>query len=220
MEGFVKLHRSILEWEWYDDMNTKVLFLHLLIKANYKDKKYRGMDLKAGTIITGLHVLSQETGLSVKQVRNCLEKLKRTNEISVATNMQGSIIQVVKYENYQVNDNEGQTEGKRKANEGQTEGKRGATNKKDKKEKKYREFLHLSISVSEFNKLCETYSKEQIDTILDKIENYKGNKRYSSLYLTALSWLKNERPIKNNTDSKSDKLVEYAKQQLLSYGNS
>jgi len=52
MEGFIKIHRKLLEWEWYDDNNVKVLFLHLLLKANYKDKKYRGETLKAGTVLT------------------------------------------------------------------------------------------------------------------------------------------------------------------------
>ena len=37
--GFIKLYRSMLQWEWYDDVNVKVLFLHLLLKANYEEKK-------------------------------------------------------------------------------------------------------------------------------------------------------------------------------------
>ena len=33
----------MLDWEWYDDINTKVLFIHLLIKSNWKEKKWRGI---------------------------------------------------------------------------------------------------------------------------------------------------------------------------------
>jgi len=36
----------MLDWEWYDDINTKVLFIHLLIKANWKEKKWRGIKIK------------------------------------------------------------------------------------------------------------------------------------------------------------------------------
>lgn len=37
MKGWLKLHRQITEWEWYDDANTFRLLIHLLIMANSKD---------------------------------------------------------------------------------------------------------------------------------------------------------------------------------------
>ena len=60
-------------------------------------------------------------------------------------------------------------------------------------EQVYRKFKHLSISVDEVEKLKSNgYTKIQIDEVLDKIENYSQNKKYSSLYLTANNWLKKE----------------------------
>ncbi len=52
----------------------------------------------------------------------------------------------------------------------------------------------MSISKIHFEKLCEEYTKEQIDSTLDDIENYKGNDKYKSLYLTANKWLKRNYP--------------------------
>jgi len=61
------------------------------------------------------------------------------------------------------------------------------------KENIYRAFAHLKLSIEEKDKLIETgFKLSQIDSILDKIENYKGNKKYTSLYLTALNWLRKE----------------------------
>jgi uncharacterized protein YktA (UPF0223 family) len=54
----------------------------------------------------------------------------------------------------------------------------------------YRSFAHLSISVKEYKKLCDDFGQANTDTILDQIENYKANKKYKSLYLTAKNWLK------------------------------
>jgi hypothetical protein len=58
----------------------------------------------------------------------------------------------------------------------------------------YRRFANLILTNDEFNKLLEKYSKQQIDSILNDIENYKGNTKYKSLYLTAVKWLQKNEP--------------------------
>jgi len=106
MSGWIKIHRQIIEWEWFTDTNTFRVFLQLLLKANHKEKKYRGMVLKVGTIITSRDILALETRLSVQQVRTALDKLKSTNEITIKTSSQGTIIEVVNYAKYQLATNE------------------------------------------------------------------------------------------------------------------
>jgi len=54
----------------------------------------------------------------------------------------------------------------------------------------YRAFSHLKISTAEIDKLIdEGWEREQVDEILSEIENYRDNKKYVSLYLTARKWL-------------------------------
>jgi hypothetical protein len=106
MSGWIKIHRQILDWEWYSDNNSFRVFLHLLLKANHKQKRYKGLELKIGTIITSRDILAIETGLSIQQIRTALDKLKSTNEITIKTSSQGTIIEVVNYAKYQLVTNE------------------------------------------------------------------------------------------------------------------
>jgi hypothetical protein len=57
---------------------------------------------------------------------------------------------------------------------------------------KYRAFAHLSLSMDDYNKLEVDYTKQQIDSVLDAIENFKQNTKYKSLFLTAKKWLSKE----------------------------
>ena len=47
-QGFILLHRKLLEWEWYTDHNTKMVFIHCLLKANFEKKEWRGVVIERG----------------------------------------------------------------------------------------------------------------------------------------------------------------------------
>jgi hypothetical protein len=127
MSGWIKIHRQILDWEWFDDKNAFRLFMYLLLKANHKERSYKGKIIKVGETLTGLELLSKELGLTVQQTRTALSKLKSTNEITIKTSTQGTVIQVVNYSKYQTVTNE-------ITDEQQTNNKPITTNKNDKKE--------------------------------------------------------------------------------------
>ena len=101
MDGWIKLHRKITEWEWYKDANTMKLFLHLLLTATHKTLSYKNQTIAAGSVITSLSQLSYETGLSKQQIRTAINKLKSTHEITQQITHQNSIITVNKWNLYQ-----------------------------------------------------------------------------------------------------------------------
>ena len=100
--GWIKIHRKLIEWEWYDEPNTFRLFFHLLLKANHKPKKYRGVFIEVGEVMTGQDLLAKELKLTRTKIRTSINNLKSTNEITIKTSKQGSIIQIVKYKDYQI----------------------------------------------------------------------------------------------------------------------
>lgn len=137
MSGWIKLHRSLLDWEWYDDLNVRVVFIHCLLKANCKDAKYKGKEILRGSFATGLELLSKETGLTIAQIRVTLNKLKMTNEIAIKTSSEGSIISVTNYDLYQSNDKQNDKQITNEiTNEQQTNDKQIASNKNIKNDKK------------------------------------------------------------------------------------
>jgi len=143
MSGWIKLHRQILDWEWYSDNNAFRVFMHLILKANHKEKRYKGIELNCGSVITSRDILSMETGLSVQQIRTALNKLKSTNEITIETSSKGTIIQLVSYAKYQLSTNES-------TNEQPTNNQQVTTNNKEKKERS----IFKAPSLEELNAFC------------------------------------------------------------------
>ena len=99
--GFITIHRKITEWEWYTDENTMRLFIHLLLKANHKEQKWRGQTIERGQLITGRKVLAQELKLGERQIRTALTHLKSTNEVTIKSTNHFSLITLVNYDFYQ-----------------------------------------------------------------------------------------------------------------------
>lgn len=126
--GFIVLHRKIARWEWFTDVNTAHLFVYCLLRANYTDTKWRGIEVKRGSFVTSLQTLSAETGLTPKQVRTALAKLEQTGEVANCSTPKYRIITVKNYSQYQdKGKQEGKQKGKVRANKGQAKGKLRAT---------------------------------------------------------------------------------------------
>ena len=99
--GWIKLHREFINWEWYSDINVRVLFIHLLITVNYEDKKWKGRLVKKGSRITGRKQLSSETGLTERNIRTAIKKLQSTNDLTIQLSNSGSMFTVVNWCKYQ-----------------------------------------------------------------------------------------------------------------------
>lgn len=109
-QGWLKLFYQFRDWEWYGDPNMVALFIHLLLRANYKPVRRRGEVYGRGVVLTSREELSRETGISERTIRTCLTRLKSTNEITIKATKQGSIITITNYDKYQSSNSESDQE--------------------------------------------------------------------------------------------------------------
>jgi len=95
--GWIKLHRSLLDWEWYDDKNARLLLIHLLVSVNYEDKKWKGQEIKAGSMVLSWDTLSREVGLSKQQLRTAMQKLENSGELTRYVTNKFQVVTLVKW---------------------------------------------------------------------------------------------------------------------------
>lgn len=99
--GYIKLHRSLLKWEWIDVPGMFTVFVLCLLMANWKDERYHGEVIERGSFITSIPKFGKICGLSEKYVRKCLKRLEETGEIEVKTSNRGTRVKVLHYAVYQ-----------------------------------------------------------------------------------------------------------------------
>ena len=183
MNGYILIHRKLLNWQWYKDSNTLHLFIDLLLDANYEDSKVGFQVIKRGQCLTSLKRMSENTGLTYREIRTSLDKLQKSGEIDKQTTNRYSIITINKYNDYQNIDK--QTTNKRQTNDNIIiKNNKNNTNKeinikenisKD-IQKKYFESLKVNTLFNEFleqrKKLKAVNSERAINTLINKLNNY------------------------------------------------
>lgn len=100
-QGWIKVNRKLLNWEWYKETNTKSLFIHALLRANFDDQKFQGIIVPRGSFVSSYPNLAAETGLSVQNVRTALKRLISTGELTVKKYPKFTLFKVENYDMYQ-----------------------------------------------------------------------------------------------------------------------
>ena len=99
--GWIKLHRSLLDWQWFGSKNHLIVFINLLLRCNYRETKYKKQTIMPGQILTGRKQISSWTGISEATVYRILCDLEDTNEVNIKKTSKYSIITIVNWCNYQ-----------------------------------------------------------------------------------------------------------------------
>ena len=75
MEGYIIIHKKLLEWQYYKNADMVRLFLHLLLIADNE-----------GNVSVTLKELTEQLDISMQTVRTCIKNLAKEGLINKATN--------------------------------------------------------------------------------------------------------------------------------------
>jgi hypothetical protein len=96
-EDWIKLHKSLLDWEWYSNSKMLHLWIHILLSANKVDKKWQSIEIKRGQFVTSLIKIASYLNLSIRTIRTNLLRLQKSKDIVIKTTNKFTIITVVNY---------------------------------------------------------------------------------------------------------------------------
>lgn len=182
--GYILIHRNMLTWEWYTDTNTKALFLHLLLKANWQDAEWRGEKIKRGQLIAGRETLAESTGISPQTIRTCLERLKSTNEITITSTNKYSVITIVKYDDYQVQDKKSTKKLTKELTNNQPSTNQQSTTVKEEKESKEEKELIFKEVLESFDEKQTTLFYSMAESVKLDTSKYSPNRTYLINFLS------------------------------------
>ena len=190
----------MLDWEWYDDVNTCRVFIHCLLKANWKSGSWHGISYDPGQFITSLPSLAAETHLSIQQVRTALSHLKSTGEI---TDIQQANCRVITVNNWNEYQGDNRQSNRQSTGSQQTINRQSTADKeykeiKESKELKevkniYGEYGHVRLTETEWDKLCNEYGNSETRKAIRFLDEYIEMKGYKakSHYLAIKKWVFN-----------------------------
>ena len=84
-KGYIKLWRSMLTWEWYDDPPTKDVYLHLILTASISPSIWHGIEIPRGSLVSSYRKIAEQTGLTIRQARTAVNHLELTGEVTSKT---------------------------------------------------------------------------------------------------------------------------------------
>ena len=100
-KGYIKLWRSMLTWEWYDDPPTKDVYLHLILTASISPSIWHGIEIPRGSLVSSYRKIAKQTGLTIQQARTAISHLETTGEITRSAHSKFTVFTLNNYDKFQ-----------------------------------------------------------------------------------------------------------------------
>ena len=229
-QGWIKIHRTIIDKGWFQDSNAVHLWFYLLLKASHSKSEYlwngQIINLQPGQFVTGRKKIANETGIQESKIERLLKLFESEQQIEQRKTNTSRLISIINYKKFQSNEQpfEQRVNNKRTTNEQRVNTNKELKELKELKNDNYKDSLNpllififencpniqkmsQPMTETEANKLMDAFQFQEITEILVSMDNYKKlNTSYQSPFKTCLNWLKrakNDKP-NNNKPTKID----------------
>ena len=99
--GWLKIYRSIVDWEWFSEHDMTVFFIWCLCNANVDGRMWRGVYVKPGQLVVSRSTVCKELGISERRYRTIISRFSKSGEITMKPQGAFSILTIVNWEIYQ-----------------------------------------------------------------------------------------------------------------------
>lgn len=206
MEGWIKLHRKLLESLVFDNPELLKVWIWCLLKSTHKGYTQliglQEVQLKEGQFVFGRKVASKELGMSESKVYRLIKKLEKMQNLNIKSNNKFSVITIEKWGDYQSVDLEGEQQ-----NEQQMNNKRTTNEHKQECKECKEDIIVLTPLENEILKTLSTVENYPLDREKDLDMIKRLEKRYPQLDLveSIKDWAtyKLDKPLKKKDNPRS-----------------
>lgn len=199
--GFIKLPDNLDEWAWYGDNTALLVYIRLRVAAKYKAADVGNVHLERGQVATSIREIAETNGVSIRQARTALERLKPTNKITVKLTSKISIVTLIDYDCNCDDNSQSDTPSllitdnrltKRQTAENtrtRETPEKAVENSSKPKKLKFAEFV--SMTNEEYSSLVTELGEQGAKRCIEILDNYKGQsgKIYKSDYRAIKNWV-------------------------------
>jgi len=105
MEGWIRIHRKLIEASWFNKSEYVHLWLYLLLKANHQDKEvFVGNEkvvVKRGQLLTSRSKLSEVVHIQENKIYRILKCFENEHQIEQQKTKKYTVISILNYDAYQ-----------------------------------------------------------------------------------------------------------------------
>lgn len=143
MQGWIKLHRKLLDNPIMKKPELLQLFMYCLLRANHEPETIifgeKEVQIKRGSFLTGRYSLEADLGCKAITLYKRLQKLKNLDFVTLNSNNKFTVVTVVNWELYQSAEEESNSKSNNKITSKEHQSNTNKNDKNDKNDKKLKD---------------------------------------------------------------------------------